>query len=420
MNPTGGDALLDGVRVVDLTTFLSGPFGTQMLADLGAEVIKVEPLNGDSSRSIPPHFVGDDSAYFLANNRTKKSVALDLKDPDGLDAVRRLIATADIVVENFRPGVCARLGLDPAQIRAERPELIWVSISGFGQNGPWRDKPAYDMIVQALSGVMSLTGEKDPGRPAVRLGIPAGDLVAGMFGAYGALAAYIRVLRKGQGAHLDVSMLDGQLVMSSYQAVYALLSGVTPGPQGARHDSIPTYRSFRGRDGREFVVTANTERMWQGLCRVVGHPELVDDPRFVTAGDRLTHREALWEILESAIAREDAAVWVEHLEAEQVPCGMIKTVTEALDDARESERDMIVELADEHGHQVEVLGNPIRILDGEAVEPPVYAYPPALGEHSAELLREVGLDDVTIEQMRRRGALGERRRDRREAELKAE
>ncbi|MFD1860270.1 CoA transferase [Aeromicrobium camelliae] len=399
---------LDGIRVVDLTTFLSGPFGTQMLVDLGAEVIKVEPLAGDSSRSIPPHFVGEDSAYFLANNRSKRSVAIDLKDPDGLDAVRKLIAAADVVVENFRPGVCERLGLSPRELRAQRPDLIWVSISGFGQVGPWKDKPAYDMIVQALSGVMSLTGEPEPGRPAVRLGIPAGDLVAGMFAAFGTLAAYIRRLRTGKGAQLDVSMLDSQLVMTSYQAVYAMLSGVTPGPQGARHDSIPTYRSFRGGDDREFVVTANTERMWQGLCRVIGRPELIDDERFATPGGRLAHRDELWPVLEAAFTQKDAATWVQLLEQERVPCALIKTVTEALDDARESGHQMVVELTDDEGHAVEVVGNPVRLIGEQGYEPQEYAYPPKLGEHSRDLLREVGVTEAAITAMEERGVLGVR------------
>lgn len=399
-------APLEGIRVVDLTTFLSGPFGTQMLADLGAEIVKVEPLSGDSSRSIPPHFVGDDSAYFLTNNRSKRSVSVDLKDPDGLAAVQRLIDTADIVVENFRPGVCARLGLDVAEIRSHRPELVWVSISGFGQDGPWRDKPAYDMIVQALSGVMSLTGEAEPGRPAVRLGIPAGDLVAGMFAAYGALAAYIRRLRTGQGAELDVSMLDSQLVMTSYQATYAMLSGVTPGPQGARHDSIPTYRSFRGGDDRELVVTANTERMWQGLCRVLEREELVEDQRFRTAGDRLAHREELWALLEEAFTARPAAEWVDRLEDAQVPCALIKTVPEAIDDARASGHAMVVELSDDDGHQIEVVGNPIRLRTSGGTESQPYGYPPRLGEDSLTVLREAGVPDETLAAMLERGALG--------------
>lgn len=396
--------LLDGIRVVDLTTFLSGPFGTQMLADMGADVVKVESMHGDASRSIPPHFVGDDSAYFLTNNRSKRSMAVDLKDPEGLEAVRELIRNADIVIENFRPGVCQRLGLDPQQIRGEQPELVWVSISGFGQAGPWRDKPAYDMIVQALSGVMSLTGEA--GRPAVRLGIPAGDLVAGMFGAYGALAAYIRRLRDGVGAEIDVSMLDSQLVMTSYQAVYAMLSGMTPAPQGARHDSIPTYRSFRGGDGREFVVTANTERMWQGLARVIGREDLIEDERFINAAKRLENREALWALIEAEFAKGDAEEWVTQLEAEQVPCAMIRTVPEAIADARDSGRDMVVEVSDDDGHAVEVVGNPVRVTDAGVPESQQYDYPPRLGQHSVDLLRDLGFEDARIQSMIERGAVG--------------
>lgn len=226
---------LAGYRIVDLTTFLSGPFCTQILADLGAEVVKVEAPEGDSSRAIPPHFVGSDSAYYLGINRNKQSVAIDIKQPEGLELVKRLIAEADVVVENYRPGVAARIGLDIAALRAAKPALIWASVSGFGQTGPWRDKPAYDMIVQALSGVMSLTGE--PGRPAVRLGIPAGDMVAGMYAAIAVNAALADRERCGEGRVIDVSMLDCQLAMLSYQSTYALVAGTTPQPQGARHDS---------------------------------------------------------------------------------------------------------------------------------------------------------------------------------------
>jgi crotonobetainyl-CoA:carnitine CoA-transferase CaiB-like acyl-CoA transferase len=276
-------APLNGVRVVDLTTFLSGPFCTQILADLGAEIIKVEPFGGDSSRAIPPHFVGDDSAYYLGNNRSKRSIALDLKSPEGLRIARDLIARSDVVVENFRPGVCERLGLDVDALRAERPDLVWASISGFGQTGPWRDRPAYDMIVQALSGVMSLTGEV--GRAPVRAGVPIGDLVAGLYAAIGVLAGLAERGRGVAGGRtIDVSMLDCQLAMLSYQAVYAMHSGTTPAPQGRAHDSIPTYRAFTAGDGRALVVTANTERMWAGLCHVLGLSHLVDEPRFADGG----------------------------------------------------------------------------------------------------------------------------------------
>src|SRR5690606_15288224 len=291
---------LAGYRIIDLTTFLSGPFCTQILADLGAEVIKIESPSGDSSRHIPPHFVEGDSAYYLGINRNKRSVAVDMKQAEGVALVKDLIGKAHVVVDNFRPGVAAGMGLDIPKLMEEHPKRVWASISGFGQHGPLYDRPAYDMIVQALSGVMSLTGEE--GRPAVRLGIPAGDLVAGLYAAIAINAALADRERTGKGRIVDVAMLDCQLAMLSYQSAYALIAGVTPAPQGAKHDSIPTYRSFRGGDGRELVVTANTERMWQGLCRVLGLESLLDDERFQTGASRLKNKHALWEQLESAFA----------------------------------------------------------------------------------------------------------------------
>ena len=372
---------LAGYRILDLTTFLSGPFCTQILADLGADVVKIEAPSGDSSRAIPPHFVGADSAYYLGINRNKKSVAVDIKHKGGIALVKDLIAHADVVVENYRPGVAQRIGLDISALRAQKPDLIWASISGFGQTGPWCDKPAYDMIVQALSGVMSLTGEPD--RPAVRLGIPAGDMVAGMYCAIAINAALADRERGGLGRVIDVSMLDCQLAMLSYQSTYALVAGVQPQPQGARHDSIPTYRSFVGRDGRELVVTANTDRMWQGLCRALGCAELIEDSRFLTGGLRLENRQALWGLLEAAFARRDAADWVESLTMQGVPVALIKTVPEALQDARESGRGMIVPLDNGTGDSIEVVGNPIKFADATVA---IDTYPPALGADADAVL----------------------------------
>ena len=374
---------LSGYRILDLTTFLSGPFCTQVLADLGAEVVKIEAPEGDSSRAIPPHFVGDDSAYYIGVNRSKRSIAIDMKQPDGLALVKRLIAEADVVVENFRPGVASRIGLDITTLRDASPRLIWASISGFGQTGPWAAKPAYDMIVQALSGVMSLTGEPD--QPAVRLGIPAGDIVAGMYATIAINAALADRERTGHGRVIDVSMLDCQLAMLSYQSTYSLIAGVTPKPQGARHDSIPTYRSFTGGDGRELVVTANTDRMWRGLCDGLDLSDLPSDPRFTTGALRLENRDALWALLEAAFASRPAADWIEPLASRGVPVALIKTVPEALADARTAGRDMIVSLKDGEGREADVVGNPIKFV-GEVPAHP--AYPPSLGEDARTVLGE--------------------------------
>ena len=366
--------VLSGYKVLDLTTFLSGPFCTQVLSDLGADVVKVEPPAGDSSRHIPPHFVGDDSAYFLANNRNKRSVAVDLKSSEGRDFVLELIASADVVVDNYRPGVLQRLGIDPHGICDADPALVWASISGFGSDGPWKDRPAYDMIVQAESGVMSLTGEPD--QPSVRLGIPAGDTVAGLYATIAINAALAHRERSGLGQIIDVSMLDCQLAMLSYQSAYALIAGVTPGPQGARHDSIPTYRSFVAQDGRQVVITANTERMWEGLCSALGLPELKTDPRFSSGRLRLENKQALWDILEPAFLARDAGDWLAILEDADVPVALIKSVPEALDDARSCGRGMIMPLDNGTDAAIEVVGNPIKFA-GHAAS--VNRYPPTLG-----------------------------------------
>ncbi|MDV3125789.1 CoA transferase [Mycobacterium sp. 21AC1] len=382
-----------GIRVLDLTTFLSGPSATQMLGDLGAEVIKVEPPAGDSSRSIPPHFVGDDSAYYLANNRNKRSIVVDLKHPDGLQTVTRLALKSDVLLENFRPGVCARLGLDSRRLTQDNPRLVWASISGFGQVGPLRERPAYDMIVQAMSGVMSLTGHPDG--PAARLGIPAGDVVAGMYAVVGVLAALVARSVTGRGEVIDVSMLDSQFSQLSYQAVYTLLSGSSPAPQGAGHDSIPTYRSFTGSDGREFVVTANTQPMWERLAAVTGLGWMSQDRRFSDQAGRLRHKALLWDALEEAFTHRPAGEWVDLLVESNVPAALVLDVGAALDLAKSGERDMILDLSDGHGHAVQSVATPIRFPDRPLQ---THRYPPRLGQDSREVLREVlGLEEHTID-----------------------
>lgn len=392
---------LAGIRVLDLTTFLSGPFCTQILGDLGADVIKLEPPDGDSSRHIPPYFVGDDSAYYLSHNRGKRSIVVDLKREDGQRVARELVARSDVVLENFRPGVAARLGLSPELMREEHPDVVWVSISGFGQRGPWRDQPAYDIVVQALSGVMSLTGVPDA--PAVRLGVPAGDLVGGMYAVMATLAALLERARTGVGRWADISMLDGQLSMLSYQAVYAAISGITPRPQGSRHDSIPTYRSFLAGDGRELVVAANTQRMWAALCDALGLAGLVTDPRFVTGADRLTHQDELSEELEKAFLQQPAAHWADALVARSVPVALIKTVPEALADARTAGRGMSMPLTSPTGEVVETVGTPLQWV-GE--EPPSPSYPPSLGADTVDVLAELGYEPAAVRRLADDGVVG--------------
>lgn len=386
---------LAGIRVLDLTQFLAGPYATQILGDLGAEVIKLEAPAGDWSRTLPPHFVGEDSAYYLSINRNKKSIVVDMKSPEGVALVRRLAARSDMLFENFRPGVLDRLGLTYAALSAENPGLVWCSISGFGQDGPDRDRPAYDMIVQALSGGMSMTGE--PGRPSVRAGIPLGDLSAGMFAVIGGLAALQERQRSGRGQFVDVAMLDCQVSMLTYQAAYFLHSGKPPGRQGRGHDSIPTYRGFNAAAGSELVITANTERMWQSLCEVLGVPELTKDPRFTRNEDRYANRDALWPIIEAAFIARPAKEWVPLLLEAGIPVAEVNNLADALDNPQVRHRDMVLELAGPDGARVRVVGNPVKMSrtarDG-------HEYPPGLGGDTREVLGSVlGLTDGEIERM---------------------
>jgi CoA:oxalate CoA-transferase len=392
---------LAGVRVLDLTQFLSGPYCTQMLADLGADVVKLEAPQGDAARHIPPYFVADDSAYYLSINRNKRSAVLDMKMPEGRALARRLALACDIVIENFRPGVLDRLGLSARELQAENPRLIWCSISGFGQDGPYRDKPAYDMIVQALSGGMSLTGEPE-GR-SVRAGIPIGDLAAGMYAATAVLAALHRRDETGAGDLVDISMLDCQAAMLCYQGAYHLHSGVVPGRQGAAHDSIPTYRSFRCGDGMDVVITANTERMWQGLCRALGTGALCDDPRFRTNRDRHQNRAALAPLLEQAFLARPAQDWVPLLEQQEVPVGVVNTLDRVVEDKQIRHRQMVLDLAAEDGRRARVMGNPMKFAGADEED---HRYPPALGENTIEVLCDLlSLDAAGIETLLACGAI---------------
>lgn len=394
---------LSGIQVLDLTQFLAGPFSTQILADLGANVMKLEAPSGDWARTLPPHFVGSDSCYYLSINRNKKGVVIDMKTPEGLDLVKRLAAKCDILMENFRPGVLDRLGLTFTDLSQRHPGLIWASISGFGQDGPYRDRPAYDMIVQAMSGGMSLTGE--PGRAAVRAGIPLGDLSAGMYAAIGALAALEERRRTGKGKHIDISMLDCQVAMLTYQAAYYLHSDKIPGRQGSGHESIPTYRSFNAANDTQLVITANTERMWKGLCVVLEREALAEDPRFVTNEDRFKNRDALWPLLEEAFQRREAKEWVPLLLEAGVPVGEVNTLADALNDPQVRHRNMVLELENDHGDQARVAGNPIKFRGDEE---PAHRYPPALGADTRAALRDVlDLSEAEYEAFRKDGVVVE-------------
>jgi crotonobetainyl-CoA:carnitine CoA-transferase CaiB-like acyl-CoA transferase len=384
--------------VVDLTQHLAGPFATQILGDLGARVIKIEPPGGDPTRFIGPHFVDGDSAYYLSVNRNKESVVIDLKTEAGRETLLRLVDAADAVVENFRPGTLEKLGISADLLRARNPRLVVTSLTGFGLDGPYRDRPAFDMIVQALGGGMSLTGEIG-GHP-VRSGLPIGDLCAGMNAAIATLAGLLRAEHAGEGSRADVAMLDTQVSLLSYVASYYLADGEVPGLQGRQHMSIPTYRALGCAD-RDIVITANTPRMWLGLCRALDLPALPDDPRFATNEARRTHRDELAALLEPAARRHPAAELLARLAAEGVPSAPINTVDATLADPQVQHRDMVLE--QQRGDAtLRAVGDPLKISEGRRV----HVVPPRLGEDTAQVLRSVAaLGEEEIEDLLASGAL---------------
>ena len=268
-----------------------------ILADLGAHVTKVEPLTGDATRRSPPYFFQGDSAYFLAINRNKRSLALDIKSPQGRDILRRLVASSDVILDNLRAEQRSAVGLGFDDLQQINPAIVSCSITGFGSDGPYRDRPAYDIIVEAMGGIMSLTGPV--GGPSVRAGVPIGDITASLYAAIGTLAGLEARRAHGHGVHIDVGMLDCQISLLSYLAQYYLTGGLVASHQGREHVSIPTYNTFGSRDGREVVVAANTEAMWISLCRVLGREDLPGDARFRTSASRLQHRDELVAILQA-------------------------------------------------------------------------------------------------------------------------
>jgi len=394
--------MLNGITVLDLTQFLAGPFATQILGDLGANVIKIEWGEGDSTRHLPPYFIEENSLYFLSTNRNKRSICLNLKSEEGRAVFLRMVARADVVIENFRPGVMDRLGLGDDVLRSANPDIILCSISGFGSDGPLSRLPAYDMIVQAMSGGMSMTGE--PGGKPVRSGIPTGDLDAGLYAVIGILAQLYQRTRMKSGEqlkHIDVAMLDCQIAKLSYQGAYAMFSGEEPGLQGRGHRSIPTYRAFTCGDGQDMVICANTEEMWRKLCEVLGAEELLQDPAFATNADRLENIDRLLPELEANFQKFSAPELVERLQQEGVPAAMINGVLDALNHPHTRHRNMVQELEYPGGTRFRVAGDPLKLSEQSANPLP----PPRLGEHTAQVLREFGYSDEDIGRLEQEGVI---------------
>lgn len=394
-----GAGPLAGIRVFDLTRVLAGPFCTMVMADLGAEVIKIEgPDNPDYTRSIPP-FAGDVSHYFMAINRNKKSVALDLKSPEGRAVGLRLALASDVVVENFRAGVLGRLGLDYETLRSHKPDIIVCSISGYGQIGSMSGKASVDTVVQALSGAMSVTGSPDG--PPMKMGPAFGDLAGSMWAAVGVLAALHRRSTTGRGEHIDVGLLDGLMGMLAYLAEIYLVTGTSPNRVGNNHPTVPAYGLYEVEDG-EIVLAAQMDAFWQNFCRASGRPDLADDPRFATVGDRFDHHAEVEQTVSEIMRTKPVAEWRRLLDEADVPNAPVLSVGEALEQPHAVERGLLREIDQPGAGRVRVPGPTVKFLSDPGA--PELRHAPALGEHTREVLRDVvGLAPAEIEDLISRG-----------------
>ncbi len=391
---------LAGLTVLDLSRVLSGPFATMTLADLGADVVKIEqPGTGDDTRQWGPPFQGDEAAYFLSVNRNKRSLAVDLKSADGLALVRDLARRADVVVENFRPGTAARLGLGYDDLAAENPGLVYASISGYGQTGPDSHRAGYDAIAQARSGIMSVTGEADG--PPVRVGVSSADLVAGMWAVIGILAALRERDRSGQGQWVDISLLDGSVSWLTYVASGYFATGTRPPRYGSAHPTIAPYQGFATKDG-DLMLAVGNDAIWRRFALVAGLADLLEDPRFTTNPLRVEHRDELLPLVADAMAARTSVEWVEVLDAAGVPVGPIQTVDEVVTDPQVLARGMIGEVKHPTAGTVRTIGCPVRLT---ATPPQVRTAPPLLGQHTDDVLAELGVDQERLAALRASGAV---------------
>lgn len=373
---------LDGIRVIDLTSHLSGPYCTMILADLGADVIKVERAgSGDDSRRIPPHTDGEGWPFML-NNRNKRSVALDLKDPAQLNLCADLAAGADIFVENFRPGTIDRMGLGYETLSKTNPRLIFCSISGFGQTGPLRDRGGFDLMTQAMSGLMSVCGPEDG--PPHRLPVAISDIAAGMFAAIGILGALEARHRTGRGQRVDAALYDAAVAMGVYEAASYFATGVPPQRLGQGHRGAVPYQVFQTADGW-LTIGANVQHLWERFCRVIGRPELLADPRFASNAERVKNRAILVPLLEAVMRTKPSRDWIAALEAEGIPVGPVQTYDQVFADPQVLAREMVAEVEHPAAGRQRVLGVPYKLSDTPAT---VRRPAPRLGEHNDEILKK--------------------------------
>jgi len=396
---------LDDVRVLDLSHALAGPFCSTMLADFGAEVIKLEPRgDGDIARAWGTRLPGGETAYFVSLHRNKKGIEIDLKHPDGKALFLDLVDRCDVVLENYRVGALERLGLGYEVARARNPRIIYCSVSGFGQDGPYRDRAALDLILQAESGMISVTGEE--GGHGVRCGVSIADMTAGMYAAYGIMLALRARERTGRGQAIDVSMLEGQLSLLGVMIGGYLADGQVPAPMGTAYKALLPYQTFRTRT-RDLALAVGSEKLWKVFCPVIGCPELADDPRYRTNADRAKHRDTLIPRLQEVFLTRTYEEWEPLLLANGIPFGAINGIAEVVDHPQVAARQALVEMDHPRAGKVRIVGAPVRLSETPGS---VRTPSPTLGEHTEEVLRGVlGLGDEAIQALRASGVIGARR-----------
>jgi crotonobetainyl-CoA:carnitine CoA-transferase CaiB-like acyl-CoA transferase len=391
---------LSDITVLDLSHALAGPFASTMLGDYGAEVIKIEPLDGEIARAWGPPFYGDEAAYFVNLNRNKKSLALDLKHPEGQALFFRLLDGADVVLENLRVGAVAKLGIDYARVRERQPRVVYCSISGFGQDGPYRDRAALDLVVQAESGMISITGE--PGGAGVRAGVSIADITAGMYAAFGILAALHARQQTGRGQFIDVSMLEGQLGILSGMIGAYLADGIVPGPLGTAYGALLPYQTFRTRT-RDIAIGIGSDKLWRTFCPLVGLTQMMDDPRYVTNARRNANRMSLVAALQEAFLTRTYEEWEAVLLPAGIPMGAINTIDQVVDHAQVRARGSLVESTHPVAGSIRMTGPPVRMSDTPGT---VRTPAPLLGEHTEEILRDrLGMAPTDITRLRDAGVV---------------
>jgi len=390
---------LSGIKVVDLTSFLSGPFCTMLLGDMGAEVIKIEePKAGDANRSSGP-FIKGEGAYFLYTNRNKKSLTLNLQEEKGRSILCQLVKKADIFVENFRPRVKKRLNIDYPTLKEINPQLIYCSISGFGQTGPWAERPGFDQIAQGMSGLMSVTGFPESG--PTRVGVAIGDSVCGIFAAYGILAALVERNKSGLGQYIETSLLEGLVAVLGFQVAKYFATGQTPLAQGNDHATNAPYGTYRTNDGYINIATA-TQKMWENLCQVLGMEDLTNDPRFQKNDDRVRNKKELKGFIENKLASKTSEEWVEILNKEGIPCGTIYTIDQVFQDKQVLHQKMLLEADHLKAGRIKMIGFPVKL---ERTPGKISLPPPTLGQHTRQILKELNYSNEEIENLRHGGII---------------